>query len=97
MTWENLIKAFQFVPGTARPRILLTAWEAFLGVICWAGGYWWGVWGLGGLLVAFILHEVGFKAWVTKVVGILDAEDGDQVGFHWRAILTLERWTGPVR
>lgn len=96
VTWENLWKAFVLLPGTARPRILLTAWEGLLGLLCWAGGRFAGDWGLLALGVAFVVHEVLFKAWVVYVVRIPDADDGDVVGTAHKAVLTLERWIGPV-
>lgn len=97
MSVDNLWKAFQAVPGTRRPRVLLTAWEAFLGLICWAGGRWFGDWGLVALLVAFWTHEFFFRTWVHHVVRIPDADDGNVVGRDHAAVLTLERWIGPVR
>lgn len=97
IAWDNLWKAFVLLPGTTRPRLLLVAWEALLGLLCWTGGAVWGAWGLLALPAAFVVHELLFRWWVTTVVGIPDADDGDVVGRDHRAILTLERWIGPVR
>lgn len=92
--WSNLWKAFQGVPGTRMTRFLLTVWELGLWAVCWAGGMWWGWWGLGALGVAFFLHELFFKLWVTKIVGIPVADEGSVVGVNREAVVTLERWVG---
>lgn len=97
LTWDNLWKAFTWVPGTGYPRIMLTLWEVLLGLVCWGGGAWWGWWGLLALPVAFVLHEVAFTMWVTHVARIPAADDGDVVGVSPKAVVTLERWVGPVR
>lgn len=97
MTPENLWKAFVLLPGTRWARLALTMWEALLGLVCWASGYAFGVLGLLGLPTAFVLHEVLFRAWVRHVARIRDADDGDVVGHTPAAVLTLERWIGPVR
>ena len=96
MTLDNLWKAFWLLPGTRWARIALTVWEALLGVICWAGGAWYGAWGLLALPIAFLLHEVLFRAWVRHIARIPDAEDGDTIGVTHAAVLTMERWIGPV-
>ena len=94
--WDNLWKAFMGVPGTRLHRFLLTVWELGLWTICWAGGRWWGWWGLLAFPVAFFIHELFFKLWVTRVVRIPDADDGDIVGKDRKALVTLERWLGDV-
>ena len=99
MTFDNIWKAFQFVPGTAYARIVLVAWEAILGLIVWTAARWIeSSWlSLLGFPVAFWAHEFLFRAWVRCVARIPDADDGDIVGFDFKAVLTLERWIGPVR
>lgn len=88
-------KWFTAVPGTWWIRFRLLWWEALLGLLCWYGGRW-GGWGLLALPLAFVLHELCFRWWVLNVARIKDADDGDIVGVHRAAILTAERWTGPV-
>lgn len=96
---DNLWKAFQFVPGTAHARLALVAWEAVLGLIVWTAARtienaWLSLVGFGA---AFWAHEFLFKAWVHHVARIKDADDGDVVGVDPKAVLTLERWIGPVK
>jgi len=97
IAWDNLWKAWALLPNTGWPRIALVLWEFGL----------WGLVGLGalagswaglaiGMAAAFWAHELLFRWWVNTVAGIPDADDGDVVGRDHRAILTLERWIGPV-
>lgn len=98
VSWDNLWKAFQFTPGTAKIRVLLAVWELLLGVLVGVGAIvftWTGL--CIGLVTAFFAHELLFRLWVTKVVGIEDADEGDVVGRDPKAILTLERWIGKVK
>lgn len=98
MAWDNLWKAFRFIPGTARSRILLALWELILGLIVGVATLVQAVLGLLlGLSIAFVVHELLFKFWVNTVVGIEDADEGDVVGRDPKAILTLERWIGKVK
>ena len=93
IAWSNLWKAFVLKPGTARPRMLLTLWEAMLGVICWAAGHWLPWWGLAvGLLSAFWLHELMFQAYAERIARVPEADVYRVPGY----VACLERWTGPV-
>ena len=92
--WANLWKIFFFIPGTARPRLILTAWEAFLGIILWLVGFtmpWWGL--FIGMAVAFLIHELFFIPFALYVAKVPEADVYKTPGFT----ACLERWTGPVR
>ena len=103
--WANLWKAFTWLAGTARPRILLTVWEIGLWVIpasLSVGGMgFFGILGsVGGFLVgsgaSFLLHELLFIPYGEWVVGISCAPEGAPLGLTPGFISTLERWTGPI-
>ena len=53
--------------------------------------------GLGAGLIAFIVHELCFQAWIVHVAQIKVADTGDQVGVERAAVATIERWIGPVQ
>lgn len=100
IAYANLWSAFQFVEGTMVPRVLLVGWEAILGLIVFIAArrirrVWLAL--LLAFTCAFWTHEFFFRAYVLHVVRIPDADDGDVVGIDRKAVLTLERWIGPVR
>lgn len=93
IAWSNLWKWAALLPGTCRQRVLLTAWEAILGLIVWAAGHYLPWWGLGvGFGAAFFTHELFFIAWATRVARVPEADVYRAPGFT----ACLERWTGPV-
>lgn len=83
--WRNLWAFWQFVPGTIRPRVLLTLWTFkdwwAIGAVLWGVGSWlpWhgfsalGVLGLVSVLL-FGVHEVWFRWWGQRVCKLAEVD-----------------------
>mgnify|MGYP001570671605 CR=1 FL=1 len=83
--WRNLWAFWQFVPGTIRPRVLLTLWTFkdwwVIGVAMFLLGSWapWqAVMALGALLVlsvaGFVAHELWMRWWGIRICQLEEAD-----------------------
>lgn len=98
LTWRNLYRQFLLAPGTGRPRIILSIWQAGLMLASGVGGAlfgWYGV--LAGFVGAWATHEVAFIWYAEKVAGLREM---DRYAYappytHPSYVPTIERWTGP--
>ena len=100
LEWRNLWAFWQFVPGTLRPRVLLTLWTFkdwwIIGAAMFLLGSWapWrGLTALGALLVlsvaGFLVHELWMRWWGTRVCRL---EEVDPHEYNLKFTPTFERF-----